>query len=45
MGQGWLCWFLDKSQTVVKRKKKDIPLEIIEELVKKHSRNLKGVIA
>ena len=36
---------LHKSGTGRKAKLKDIPLEVIEDLVKKHPRNLNGVIA
>ncbi len=43
--KGGCIGILHKSGTGRKAKLKDIPLEVIEELVKKHPRNLKGVIA
>jgi len=42
---GGCIGILHKSGTGRKAKLKDIALEVIEELVKKHPRNLKGVIA
>ena len=42
---GGCVGILHKSGTGRRAKLKDIPLAVIEELVKKHPRNLKGVIA
>jgi transposase len=43
--KGGCIGILHKPCTGRKAKLKDIPLEVIEELVKKHPRNLNGVIA
>jgi transposase len=43
--KGGCIGILHKPGTGRKAKLKDIPLEVIEELVKKHPRNLNGVIA
>lgn len=43
--KGGCVGILHKSGTGRKAKLKDIPLEVIEELVKKYPRSLKGVIA
>ena len=43
--KGGCVGILHKPGTGRKAKLKDIPLEVIEELIKTHPRNLKGVIA
>lgn len=43
--KGGCIGILHKPGTGRKAKLKDIPLEVIEELVKKHPRNLNGVLA